>query len=202
MCESAGFPREHAVRHTDYYLFPALWVAWAAYWWLMARNVKTTARRESLASRLTHVLPLTLAAILFANGHLPVPALNRSLIPQTPISFTIGAVLTAAGLLFAVWARQVIGRNWSASVTVKQDHALVTSGPYAWVRHPIYTGLMVALIGSAVALGLVRAAIAVLIALAAISYKLRVEERVMLEQFGATYRAYSARVPRLIPFIR
>jgi len=190
------------MRHTYYYLFPALWIAWAAYWWLMANDVKATAQRESFASRLAHVLPLTLAAILFANDHLPVPALNRVLIPQTPLSFMVGAFLTAAGLLFAVWARRVIGRNWSASVTVKQDHALITSGPYEWVRHPIYTGLLAALIGSAIALGMVRAVVAVVIAFVAISYKLRVEERVMLEQFGDAYRAYCARVPRLVPFIR
>ena len=70
------------------------------------------------------------------------------------------------------------------------------------MRHPIYTGLLLALIGSAIALGMVRAAIAVVIAWAAIAYKLRVEERVMVEQFGDAYRAYCARVPRLIPFIR
>ena len=190
------------MRHTDYYLFPAAWIAWAVCWFVLARNVKAVARQESTASRLAHVVPLSVSAILFASPNLPVPALNRILVAQTPVTFAIGALPTIAGLLFAVWARYTIGRNWSASVTVKQDHALITTGPYAWVRHPIYTGLLTALIGSAIALGLVRAFVAVVIAWAAISYKLRVEERVMLEQFGETYRAYCARVPRLIPFLR
>jgi len=191
----------HVVRNAEYWLVPALWIGWAAYWWLAARQVKVTARHESVASRLSHVLPLSFAGILMASPNLRVPALNRVLIAPTHASFAIGAFLTAAGILFAAWARRVIGSNWSATVTVKQDHALITSGPYAWVRHPIYTGLLLALVGTAISIGQVRAAIGFVIAVLAILRKMQIEERVMLEQFGDAYRAYRARVPRLIPFL-
>src|ERR1700759_5340145 len=123
------------MEHPGYTFFVTLWALWAAYWWLMARDVKAVARRESAASRLAHILPLTIAGVLLVDAHLPLPGLNVVLIPQSTASFVIGAALTVGGLLFAVWARNVIGRNWSASVTLKEDHALVTSGPYAWVRH-------------------------------------------------------------------
>jgi protein-S-isoprenylcysteine O-methyltransferase Ste14 len=189
------------VRDADYWVFAALWVGWALYWFLAARQVKPIARRESVTSRLSHVLPLTIAAALMMNPNLRVPGMNRVLVAHTPVSFAIGVVLTVAGLWFAVWARRILGANWSAIVTVKQDHALITTGPYAWVRHPIYTGLLLALAGTAIAIGQVRAALGFVIALLAILHKTRIEERVMLEQFGDVYRAYRARVPRLIPFL-
>jgi protein-S-isoprenylcysteine O-methyltransferase Ste14 len=94
-----------------------------------------------------------------------------------------------------------IGTNWSGTVTIKQGHELVTTGPYALVRHPIYTGLLLALAGSALARGEWRGALAVLIALLALWRKLRLEEHWMREQFGEAYRAYSRRVAALVPFI-
>ena len=189
------------VRDADYWIIPAIWSAWALYWWLAARQVKPTARRESVASRLSHIVPLLVAAALMMNSNLRIPGMNRVLVAHTPVSLALGVVMTAAGVLFAVWARRILGANWSATVTVKQDHALMTSGPYAWVRHPIYTGLLLALAGTAIAIGQVRAAIGFVIAVLAILQKTRIEERVMLEQFGDVYRAYRARVPRLIPFL-
>jgi len=189
------------VREADYWIIPAIWMGWALYWWLAARQVKPTARRESVASRLSHILPLLVAAALMMNSHLRIPGMNHVLIAQTPVSLAIGVVMTVAGVLFAVWARRILGSNWSATVTVKQDHALMTNGPYAWVRHPIYTGLLLALAGTAIAIGQVRAALGFVIAVLAILQKTRIEERVMLEQFGDVYRAYRARVPRLIPFL-
>jgi len=86
-------------------------------------------------------------------------------------------------------------------VTIKQDHELVTSGPYAFVRHPIYTGLLLAIGGSAIALGEWRGVVALVLAAAALWMKLRVEERWMREQFGAAYTAYAARVAALVPFV-
>jgi protein-S-isoprenylcysteine O-methyltransferase Ste14 len=109
--------------------------------------------------------------------------------------------MVAAGLAFSVWARVYLGRNWSASVTVKQDHELVQSGPYRLVRHPIYTGLLLALLGTAVARGDAQGFVAVAIAVAAIWRKLRLEERWMQETFGETYAHYRAHVPALIPHL-
>ncbi len=184
------------------YIFPALWFSWAAYWWLLSRNVKAATRREGTVSRLLHVVPLLLGALLLwlPGGALP-GVLTIRLFAWAPWEYWSGAALTAAGLLFTVWARAHIGRNWSGIVTVKQDHELITSGPYAIVRHPIYTGLLLAFVGSALARGEWRGVLAVVIVLLALWRKLRLEERWMSEQFGDQYAAYRQRVAALIPFV-
>jgi protein-S-isoprenylcysteine O-methyltransferase Ste14 len=94
-----------------------------------------------------------------------------------------------------------IGRNWSGVVTVKQDHEMVRSGPYAIVRHPIYSGLLLAFLGTAVARGDWQALLAVPLVLVAFLRKIRLEERWMAEQFPRDYPAYRTRVPALVPFL-
>ncbi len=183
------------------HLFPTLWLAWLVYWGLASRNVKTTLREEPAASRLLHILPLIVVAALLWSPRVWPPILNQRYLPVGPWPFWIGAALTLAGMLFSIWARVHLGRNWSGTVTVKQEHELVTSGPYRIVRHPIYTGLLLAIAGSAIAWGDWRGLLALAIAAAALWRKLRLEERWMRETFGASYVAYSERVAALIPFV-
>ena len=182
------------------FLFPAMWLSWAAYWWLASRGAKPTERREPLGSRLLHVLPLALAFWLLWEQRGPSAFLNERLYPWAPWEFWVGALVTAAGILFTVWARIHLGGNWSGIVTLKHDHELISNGPYAIVRHPIYTGLLVAFIGSAMAIGEWRGVFAVLIAWWTLWRKLRLEERWMAERFGEQYEAYRRRVPALVPF--
>jgi protein-S-isoprenylcysteine O-methyltransferase Ste14 len=111
-------------------------------------------------------------------------------------------VLTVAGLAFTVWARMHLGRNWSGAVTLKEGHELIRTGPYACVRHPIYAGLLVALLGGAVACGELRALIGFAVVTGAFQRKLSIEERFMRENFPEQYRAYCLEVPALIPFAR
>ena len=183
------------------YLFHAMWVGWVAYWWAASFNVKKTARRESLQSRLSHIVPLMLAVALVWLPISPIKILSERFLPDAAWPFWVGAMLTLAGLLFTVLARVHLGRNWSGTVTVKQDHALITSGPYRFVRHPIYTGLLLALAGTALARGEWRGVVAVALAFVAFWRKLRIEERWMREQFGEAYEEYRGRVAALIPFV-
>jgi protein-S-isoprenylcysteine O-methyltransferase Ste14 len=180
-----------------------LWLAWLLYWVISAFGAKTTRRRESSASRLSHVLPLLVGVTLIAWPH---PHLGHwmswQFLPPGPARFASALVLVAAGLAFTVWARVQLGTNWSGSVTLKEGHELVRSGPYAYVRHPIYTGLLVALLGTAVACGELRALIGLAVVAAAFVRKLRIEERFMRESFPEQYARYSAEVPALIPFAR
>ena len=178
------------IRHA---VLPLLWLAWAFYWWLGARDVKETTRRESTISRLLHVIPMMLAGVLLWMPRLPVLGLDHRFLAWTPWNGLAGTTIAAGGFAFMVWARRHIGRNWSAVVTLKQDHELVTSGPYALVRHPIYTGLLLAFIGSAIALGHCRGLLAVLVMCLTVLRKYRLEERWLRECFGVAYDAYRAR---------
>ena len=126
---------------------------------------------------------------------------DRTKLPDAPATFWSGFAIVVLGLAFTVWARIVLGRNWSGIVTVKQDHELVTKGPYRWVRHPIYTGLLFAFAGSAIARGEWRGVLAVVIVLAGFWRKLKLEERWMIETFGDAYLRYREKVRALIPFV-
>ena len=183
------------------YLFPALWLSWMAYWWIASRNVKRTVRQEGQSSRALHVIPLALAAALLFVPRSPIAALGERFVPLAAWTFWLGAALTLAGLLFSVWARVHLGRNWSAYVTVKEGHELITDGPYRLVRHPIYTGLLLGFVGSALARGEWRGVVAVALAFFALWRKLRVEEQWMRERFGPAYDDYARRVAALIPFL-
>ena len=184
-----------------HYAFAAMWLSWMVYWLIASRNVKVAVRRESVPSRLFHLVPLTIAVFLFGAQRVPIAFLGERFLPLAKWPFWSGLLLTAGGLLFSVWARLHLGRNWSGTVTIKKDHELITSGPYALVRHPIYTGLLLALLGSALALGDWRGILAFALAAGALWNKLRVEERWMRQQFGDAYLAYSQRVAALVPFV-
>ncbi len=185
----------------DTNLFLAMWVTWLVYWLALAGRAKVSTRREPWLSRVLHLGPLVLAGLLLGLPSMPIPVLGARFLPPATWAFWSGAVLTAGGLLFTVWARQHIGRNWSAIVTIKQDHELITTGPYAIVRHPIYTGLLLAFAGSALALGEWRGVLAVAIVFLSLWRKLGIEERWMREHFGESYQAYSQRVAALVPFL-
>ena len=183
------------------WFFPLLWLVFIAFWIAMARGGKVVAQRESASSRLSHYLPLVVAIYLLAAPHIPVALLNDRFAPLSLWLVRLGATLTLAGVAFAVWARMLLAGNWSSDVTLKRDHELIVNGPYALVRHPIYTGILLALIGTALAIGEWRAALAVVLVTLAFWRKLQVEEAFMRREFGETYARYAVRVPALIPFI-
>jgi protein-S-isoprenylcysteine O-methyltransferase Ste14 len=182
-------------------LFPILWLAFIAVWVAMARGGKAVAQRESVYSRLSHYLPLIIAIYLISAPHVPIAILNDRFAPLALWVVRLGAALTAAGIAFAIWARLWIADNWSSDVTLKRGHELIVDGPYAWVRHPIYTGILLALIGTGLAVGEWRAVLAVVLAALAFWRKLTIEEGVMRRQFGDAYTRYAARTPALVPFV-
>ena len=181
--------------------FPLLWASWGLYWWLQSRGTKTNVWRESLGSRLLHIVPLVVAGLLQVVRTEAVPGLDRRFIPLSVAPFWAGFILACSGLAFTVWARSHLGANWSGTVTVKSGHELVTTGPYAWARHPIYTGLLLGFAGTALAIGEWRGVLAFVIATVALWRKLRVEEERMRQQFGDAYVTYARHVAALIPFV-
>jgi len=183
-----------------HWLFTVTWIAFFIYWQVMAINTKTTERLEPVSSRALRVL-LFAAGIALLSYPFPAAWLNLQLLPQGRLSFWAGFAITVAGLLFCIWARVHLGRNWSRSVTIKQDHELIVTGPYALVRHPIYSGLFAGFIGTGLAVGQVRAVLAFALVVLSFWYKLRLEEKWMREQFGAAYEAYTRRVKAVVPWV-
>lgn len=185
-----------------YYLFfPVVWVGFSAYWQIKARRAKQTQRLEGSTSRIVRSLVFLVAIVLMSVPNLPLPFLYRYFLAPGRAPFFTGAIVTVAGLLFAIWAREQLGTNWSRSVTIKKDHELITSGPYALVRHPIYTGILTGFLGSVIAEAQLRSLIAMAMVSIVLWFKLRLEENWMKGQFGASYEAYSQRVAALVPFL-
>jgi protein-S-isoprenylcysteine O-methyltransferase Ste14 len=123
-------------------------------------------------------------------------------LPGSPVFDVVGVTLTAVGVGFAIWARFYLGQNWSGAVTIKVDHQLIRSGPYAWVRHPIYTGFLLAIIGTAVTRRELRGLIAIVLLGLAFWIKIQMEEVFMRKTFGPEYEEYSAATGALIPRFR
>jgi len=185
---------------TDY-LFLALWAVFLVYWQVMAAGAKATRRLEPVGSRISRMILFFAAIVLLMDQRIPLPFLYWHFLPLGYGPFFAGAAITVAGLLFAVWARVHLGSNWSRSVTIKEGHELIKTGPYALVRHLIYTGLLAGFLGSALATIEVRGLLALALIFSALWAKLSMEERWMREQFGASYETYSQHVAALVPFV-
>jgi protein-S-isoprenylcysteine O-methyltransferase Ste14 len=180
-------------------LIALLWLAWGAYWLASARGTKPVRRREPPWSRVAHLGPLAVATLLLVLPPLPGWLGARWHEPRTGTALA-AAALVGAGLALTVWARVTLGGNWSATVTLKQDHRIVTAGPYRRVRHPIYTGLIVAFAGTALVRGDGSGLFALVIVVAALWRKLRLEERWLADAFGAAYTDYARRTRALLPW--
>jgi len=181
-------------------VIPALWLGWLLYWLVSARNVKANRWREPPGSQLLHRVPLILAALLLAAPRWMPRVLWARCVPGGTFFPVLGAILVATGLGFSVWARRHLGRNWSAHVVVKEDHALIRTGPYRRLRHPIYTGILLAFLGMAVTIGEWRGVLAFALALLSFGRKSRIEEDRMRETFPE-YEQYRRETAAIIPFI-
>jgi protein-S-isoprenylcysteine O-methyltransferase Ste14 len=177
------------------------WVAFFAVWIVTAIRVKPVQSAESIAGSLGYRLFTVLGGVLLVNGRLAGGLLNVPIIPWSRTLLLIGDVLAALGVAFAIWARIHLGRNWSATVTIRADHGLIRSGPYARIRHPIYTGMMVAVIGTALASDTYRAALGVVLISVSFWLKARREESALSQEFGLRFdehrRATGMFLPRL-----
>lgn len=177
------------------------WFVLAAVWAITALGAKRTVRNESGASRLYHLLCMTAVFALLFRQDVRIGQLGLRLLPNSPEAVYAGLALTALGAAFAIWARSTLGGNWSATVAVKENHSFVHRGPYRLVRHPIYAGLLLAMLGTAIVHGQAGCFVAVALAFVAYWLKARMEEQFMTQQFGEEYRRYQKDVKQLIPFV-
>lgn len=178
--------------------FQALWLLFVTVWMLAALTSKRTVRRQTSTSWIIQAA-LSVLAFLLVFQPWRFEAVDVRFVPAAPALTLCGVVLTAAGIGFAIWARFTLGRNWSGTVTLKQDHELIRHGPYRIVRHPIYSGMLLALLGTAIGYGKVPGLIGVAIAFLGFWIKWRIEEQFMIEQFGAQYIQYRREVKAVIP---
>ena len=176
------------------------WVVFLLYWLVSAQKVKAIAEKQSLSSALRHRLPVGLGWWLLAFQGFP-PPLNHHLTPRTDLTQTIGAALCVAGLFITIWARKTLAGNWSSDVTFKQNHELVKAGPYRFARHPIYTGLLVMCLGSALNTGRLHGWLGLVAVFIGFCVKLKQEEKLMLQHFPEDYPAYRQEVKALVPFV-
>jgi protein-S-isoprenylcysteine O-methyltransferase Ste14 len=183
-------------------LIGALWATWALYWLWSAAGAKAAQRRESIRSRSAHFIPMLVAGLLLAAPEVPGSGwLCQRFAPASALLAGCGCLAVALGLALSTWARMHLGSNWSGRISLKQEHVLIRTGPYAIVRHPIYSGLLLAMCGTACALGEWRGLLAVLLMAASYWRKLRLEEQLMMQTFGDEYRRYCGRTSALIPHL-
>ncbi|HEY7002282.1 MAG TPA: isoprenylcysteine carboxylmethyltransferase family protein [Candidatus Udaeobacter sp.] len=177
------------------------WMIFAMVWLLAATSTKRTIYRESAAERARYWILLAIAYFLVIRSDIFPPPLDWLVIPHTKSIAWSGACLCICGLVFAIWARVILGRNWSGVVTLKEEHELIERGPYRIVRHPIYTGMLGMFAGTAIVIGYLGGFLGLLLAFASFWLKLKREEDLMLKQFPNKYAAYQLRVKRIIPFL-
>jgi protein-S-isoprenylcysteine O-methyltransferase Ste14 len=178
-----------------------LWVAIGLVWLVGAFTSKRTARAQPFHSRLFYLALGLFAFLIGFTDYFHFGLLARPFVPASPLTAALGLAMTLAGIAWAVWARVILGGNWSGRVTVKQDHTLVRQGPYAIVRHPIYSGLLLGILGTVIAFREVRGLVATAMVLLLFRIKSRIEERFMTEEFGLEYTNYQRQVKALIPFV-
>ena len=175
------------------------WYVFAGYWLVSWLRVNPTKAREKSMDRLITVAVVVIAYELLFAQWLRIGPLGLRFLPEEEWIALVGIGVTWVGVVLAIWARCCIGVYWSARVTLKEGHQLIRSGPYAFVRHPIYTGMLVGCVGAALVVGEWRGIVAVLLLLAAHSRKAIREENLLTTEFGEQYRAYRRSTGFLFP---
>jgi protein-S-isoprenylcysteine O-methyltransferase Ste14 len=178
----------------------ACWLTFMGYWMISAPKGKPTVERQDWPSFMVHRAPLALGGLLlwFPTS---LHSLSPALTPQTGLARAFGTVICVFGLLGAIWSRRTLAGNWSSLVTFKEGHQLVQTGPYRFVRHPIYTCILLMCLGSAIAAGRISSWHGFLLLCAGFWIKLKQEESLMLRHFPDEYPAYQTRVKALVPFL-
>jgi len=175
------------------------WAVFAFYWLIMSFGRTRARRRENPLGRLFHVLYMGTAFYLLYPRNSQVGVLRERFAPLTPWIAVLGVALTGFGVAFAIWARHHIGKQWSSQVEIREDHKLIATGPYATIRHPIYTGMLTAMLGTALIIGEWRGLAAVVIATFGFWIKARQEERFLEQEFGAAYAEHRRRTGFFLP---
>lgn len=184
---------------TSRYWIEVPWIAFAAYWIVSALKTRATVRREGFFPRYGVMLVEVVGFTLLFNRDAGVGMLGRHFLPSSPAATSFGTLFTWAGIGIAMWARYHLGQFWSGRITLKEDHQLIRTGPYASLRHPIYSGLDLAAAGSALVIGRWRCLLGFFIIIIGFVIKARREEALLAGQFGAAFQEHRKQTGFLLP---
>jgi protein-S-isoprenylcysteine O-methyltransferase Ste14 len=172
---------------TPRHIVDALWTFFILYWLLASLNVNRMRKREPVSQRLAFLFILVAGCSLLIHAGLRLGILTGRFVPSQPWVQWLGVALTAAGIAFAIWARVHIGKYWSASVSLREGHQLIRTGPYARIRHPIYSSILLALAGTFLMNGRYIELAAFGIILLGFIVKAKREEALLSGEFGPAF---------------
>jgi protein-S-isoprenylcysteine O-methyltransferase Ste14 len=176
-----------------------LWMVLAAVWLAMWFGMKKAKKLETPWEMAKHALPVMLGFWLLYENSWNRSWLNITLLPAVPAVWRVGLALTAVGVGISIWARLTLGANWSGVVTLKKGHELIRKGLYRWIRHPIYTGLLIAFMGTAMLKGHLRGWLGFLIVWATFYFKARREETFLRQEFGDGFEEHARHTGMFLP---
>jgi protein-S-isoprenylcysteine O-methyltransferase Ste14 len=188
-----------AVNVTPTELIFGSYLLFGAYWLFAALGAKKAAKKETVKARFAHILFVVVGSCLLNANDARLGVLNRHFLPDESWIAWVGAVLTLLGVLFAIWARYTIGKEWSGEVQIKEKHQLIRTGPYAHIRHPIYTGILLALGGTAMTIGEYRAVLGVALFLIGFVRKAKKEESFLAGEFGPAFDEHRRQTGFFLP---
>src|ERR1700680_918485 len=175
------------------------WIVFVIYWVIGAIKTRAAREKESLASRFAILVLEVVGYVLIFNGSTGFGFLGTRFMPRTMAIMILGVVCTWSGIGLTIWARYHLAEYWSARITIKEDHQLIRTRPYAHLRHPIYSGLVLATIGSALVIDEWRCVLGVCLVLTGYLLKARKEEAMLSQQFGDAFREHQTHTGFLIP---
>ena len=189
------------------YVIICCWVIFGLYWFISASSVKSTQETRGWLAGNWHGIWLLIGGLFLSN--LPflakvgvsISSLTILLIPSSIVINVVIIVFAVTGLIVALIARRTLAGNWSRAVAFKEDHELITTGLYHYVRHPIYTGILLMILATALSVGTLSAGIGFVIIVLGLWFKLRAEEEILTKHFPKEYLAYKDRTKALIPYV-
>ncbi|MGB7846645.1 MAG: isoprenylcysteine carboxylmethyltransferase family protein [Candidatus Acidiferrum sp.] len=176
-----------------------LWMLLAGVWLVLWFGMKKAKKLEGWGEHAQHGILVILGFWLLFGNLNNWGWLNYRMLPNVPAVWLAGLLLTAFGIGISIWARLSLGANWSGMVTLKNDHELVRKGLYRWIRHPIYTGILLGMIGSAMIKGHLRGWLGLVVVFAGFYFKARREERFLREEFGLSFDEHSRQTGMFLP---
>ena len=189
------------------YVIICCWVIFGLYWFISASSVKSTQESKGWLAGNWHGIVLLIGGLFLSN--LPflakigasISSLTILLVPHSIVINVVIIVFAVTGLIVAMIARRTLAGNWSRAVAFKEDHELITTGLYHYVRHPIYTGVLLMILATALSVGTLSAGIGFVVIVLGLWFKLRAEEDLLTKHFPKEYLAYKDRTKALIPYV-